>query len=448
LRRLALQLLITLFAAPLAAQVDLGPLFAPPTAAEIAAVRQDWASRTPTPTGWRVLRTGTSEGFTLEAVSHRIDGRTHYGAVRFPRGYSPGRRYPVLLYLHGGFDGLYVPNLVAFDAADPSGCTRDSFLVVAPAYRGEMLNGGSIIGIYTGDGPDDPFDTDCDDAMALLTAVLVNVPEARPAPVAVLGGSRGGNVAYHVALRDPRPGRVAVHAGPSDFFLAEVRRGAEQEIATGTTDDPLGRKVADLIAAPWLAGDLSLAKARLKLLSWCVVPFLDRPLALQLHHGAYDTVVPMRHTLEVDSLETLLGAPSPPYEFIVYPRGGHEAASLAGYAENFARFLCPVSRTTGVGLAPRLRSRLRAAPNPFLDSTLLTLREPAGGKRDASPAVGIYDLAGRHLRTLVLVQRSGDGVYGRRWDGRDARGRRVAPGIYLSRTGGAPAVSLKLVRLP
>ncbi len=441
-------LLPLLLASPLAAQVDLGPLFAPPTAGEIAAVRADWDARLPTPTDWTVHSTGASDGFTVQAVSHLIDGRRHYGALRFPRNYAPGRPYPVLLYLHGGVDGLYVPNLVSWDRDDPSGCTRDSFLVVAPAFRGEMLNGDGIVGTYGSDGPNDPFDTDADDAMALLTAVLLNVPEAAPPPVVVVGGSRGGNVAYHLALRDPRVVRTAIRAGPSDFFLAHVRQGAEQKLNTGATGDPLGRQVADRIAGPWLAGDLTLAQARHKLLAWSVAPLLDRPLALQIHHGGYDNVVPLLHSQAVDSVETALGAGPPDYRFVFYPTGGHAETSLPGFAANVAEYVCAAPRSVGVGGRLPAPPRLRSAPNPFRHRTRLSLAGEAGEKAAPPVRVSIYDLAGRRLRILPLAP-AGDGVHRGTWDGRDAAGRRVTPGTYLGLADGVPgACAVKLIRRP
>ena len=46
--------------------------------------------------------------------------------------------------------------------------------------------------------------------------------------------------------------------------------------------------------------------------------------------------------------------------------------------------------------------------------------------------VTVYDAIGRRLRTLVEDTRDA-GWYTVRWDGRDARGRRAATGIYFIR---------------
>lgn len=80
---------------------------------------------------------------------------------------------------------------------------------------------------------------------------------------------------------------------------------------------------------------------------------------------------------------------------------------------------------------------LRAAPNPFRARTRIDL----GGT--GSGTVRILDAAGRRVRTL-----SSTGSGFAEWDGRDARGRAVAAGVYLVRTGeGDAARTIRVVRL-
>jgi hypothetical protein len=50
----------------------------------------------------------------------------------------------------------------------------------------------------------------------------------------------------------------------------------------------------------------------------------------------------------------------------------------------------------------------------------------------ASVAVAVWDLLGRRVRQ-VYAGRDGVGAYERIWDGRDASGRLVPPGLYLYR---------------
>ncbi len=82
-----------------------------------------------------------------------------------------------------------------------------------------------------------------------------------------------------------------------------------------------------------------------------------------------------------------------------------------------------------VGPEPGPGTTLRAAaPNPFADGTTLRYRVAAAGPVE----LAVFDLAGRRVRTLERATH-GAGEYAARWDGTDASGRRVPPGVYLCR---------------
>jgi len=69
------------------------------------------------------------------------------------------------------------------------------------------------------------------------------------------------------------------------------------------------------------------------------------------------------------------------------------------------------------------------APNPFRDRTVIGFDVPSSG---GAVRIEIFDVAGRHVRTLV----DGPASPGRQvvaWDGRDDRGNTVGHGIYLCR---------------
>ena len=70
---------------------------------------------------------------------------------------------------------------------------------------------------------------------------------------------------------------------------------------------------------------------------------------------------------------------------------------------------------------------LWAAPNPFNPETTLGF----GLKQSGPVDIGIYDLRGRHVVTLL----HGDldpGHHTVQWQGRDAQGQKVASGVYFS----------------
>jgi hypothetical protein len=78
--------------------------------------------------------------------------------------------------------------------------------------------------------------------------------------------------------------------------------------------------------------------------------------------------------------------------------------------------------------APPSLGFARPRPNPFTRTTTLEYSLPA----QASVRIEVLDTQGRRVRTLVDA-RTGPGRFALAWDGRDAVGRPVAPGVYLAR---------------
>jgi hypothetical protein len=128
------------------------------------------------------------------------------------------------------------------------------------------------------------------------------------------------------------------------------------------------------------------------------------------------------------------------------PTGGAYPA-LAEYVGSSAPFLdVRFDEPTAVaGSAPtrppvRLHQNL---PNPFRATTALQVSLA----RAAHVRLGIYDVSGRLVRVLVdepLV----DGTHSRVWDGRDARGRRVAAGVYFAQLAlGGERHAVRMVRV-
>ncbi|KPJ58648.1 MAG: hypothetical protein AMJ46_13815 [Latescibacteria bacterium DG_63] len=72
-------------------------------------------------------------------------------------------------------------------------------------------------------------------------------------------------------------------------------------------------------------------------------------------------------------------------------------------------------------------------PNPFASSTSITYVVPGiEGSKGTTVRLVIYNLLGQALVTLVDAEQP-PGSYTVTWDGRDARGREVASGVYLCR---------------
>jgi hypothetical protein len=107
-----------------------------------------------------------------------------------------------------------------------------------------------------------------------------------------------------------------------------------------------------------------------------------------------------------------------------------------------------LGRVTARALDPPSRIRLGPSrPNPFGAGTA-SVRIPVDLEESGPARLAVYDASGRRVR--VLLDRALEaGSHTVSWDGRDDRGRRAVPGLYLYRleAGGASA-SRRLVRIP
>jgi dipeptidyl aminopeptidase/acylaminoacyl peptidase len=319
-------------------RTNLAPLFAPPTEEEIAAVRADWASRHPVAAEWVVESTGEIDGAEVWVVSHVVDGNRHYGAVRFPRGYTPGSSLPVLVVNHGGLGGLDLDHTLSgldqIFAGDS--CLADNFLYVLPTFRSEPLN-SQVVGYYVSEGDATYLDWDVDDAMALLDGVLTNIPEADAERVAVFGESRGGGVSLLMGVRDERVKAVAVFYAPADFTMPYYELVLQAMIDTGATD--LDHLLMPLVLS-YIDGTTSLADTRFILLKHSPAQFASDMPSLQFHHGNEDYVIPIEHSERLNGILEGLGAGAPEYEYFTYEGGGHSIYTLPGSADRVSAFIC------------------------------------------------------------------------------------------------------------
>ena len=296
-------------------------LFAPPTQAEMCAVEAEWARRD---TGARGVRVEWSEhgrnGARTLVLSHTVEGVRHYGAVRVPAG-AAGRGLPVLVIAHGGDRGTSGYNFFR------SGPLSDGWVQVLPSFRSERL-AMRPLRRYRSQGRPSPWDRDVDDAMALLSAVLEQVPEADSGRVAVLGRSRGGGVALLMAVRDPRVKGVVDFSGPTDFYLPEVRRLADRALRSRIPRLPGAGYLADSVLFALRDGRTTVERARSELLRRSPVYFAQRLPPTQIHHGTRDDEVPIVHSERLAEAFKRTGRRPPLWEINRYPGGGHRPHTL------------------------------------------------------------------------------------------------------------------------
>jgi hypothetical protein len=83
----------------------------------------------------------------------------------------------------------------------------------------------------------------------------------------------------------------------------------------------------------------------------------------------------------------------------------------------------------GADPAPPVFELVRPVPNPFAEQVRLVYRLD----RTGPVSLGVHDVAGRRIRTLVSAGAVAAGEHALDWDGRDASGRRLPAGIYWLR---------------
>ncbi|MCK4806244.1 MAG: T9SS type A sorting domain-containing protein, partial [Candidatus Aegiribacteria sp.] len=75
-------------------------------------------------------------------------------------------------------------------------------------------------------------------------------------------------------------------------------------------------------------------------------------------------------------------------------------------------------------------TNLNNFPNPFSSTTTIAFDIPSGSC--GSVSLSIYDISGR-IVTILFDEPLNTGSYNTIWDGRDAGGRRLDPGVYFCR---------------
>lgn len=314
-------------------------LFAQPTSEEIAFVKAEWASRNLDPAGWTILAEMPLGGMNTLAVSHEVNGFTHYGLVRYPAKFNPNGSYPVLVANHGGNNGVNFGMLGIYGQE----CYRDFFIVI-PSFPGERLDTGPLgLGELVSGGEESTFDTDIDSAIAMLNCVLEEMPGVDDSRIVVTGGSRGGGVTYLMSVRDPRVDRAGVFFGATDHITHPGLKEQVEEYldngGNGPFPNPVVMTVMNAGVTSYFQGKLSLSEARMALIRRSLVYFAeDLPSSVQFHHGTADSAVDVEHSRQLVDLLELLGSD---YEYFEYEGGGH-GSNMPESNERMLEFICEI----------------------------------------------------------------------------------------------------------
>ena len=140
-----------------------------------------------------------------------------------------------------------------------------------------------------------------------MNVVEANVPQADFSRLMARGGSRGGNIALLLAVRDPRVTVASAASAPTDFYRAEVAaRYARQyqcQFIEGKTPEESRRRM--------------LASSPLRF------PILRNVNRVYLDQGSADDVVP---SWNAEEMAAALRTQSVNLEYHLYPGYGHDRA--------------------------------------------------------------------------------------------------------------------------
>jgi hypothetical protein len=307
-------------------------VFAKPTAAEIAAVEKDWASRDLTPRGVKEELKSTvtiaDQRYDVRIVSHLVHGKRHYGAIILPSNTTPGC-CPVIIEAKGVSPTYFPLELENLSAPRMMGDIAHRFVYVVPTYRGEVLNFNGATYISEGDRTD-ALDGASDDAIALLSVAIQTTPEIDPTRICAFGRSRGGTVAMLAGIRDKRIDCVVNWSGPTDWFYAMGTNGwTEQELwseALRTRANTLqtGGQNVERFLKRAIDGQAGLRDVRHRMIASSPLYFAHRLPRSQHHYGLEDTSVPTRNGRELIAELRRHKVSSGRYEAFFYPGQGHD----------------------------------------------------------------------------------------------------------------------------
>jgi dipeptidyl aminopeptidase/acylaminoacyl peptidase len=276
--------------------------FAPPTQAELQTISATWEQRDLSPRDTELAKRDTAPAdYDVLILRHRVGVNTHYGAVTIPKN-AVARSLPVVVHA----DGLSQDNppLNLDLNLQMAGELLRGVVYVIPTFRGRTLLYKGVS--YPADGDFcDAYDGATDDAIALLNVVEASIEAADLDRVMVRGGSRGGNTALLMTVRDPRVKIALAIAAPVDFNRLEPRaRYAEQYRCQFITNKSPEQSRQKILASSPLHFS---------------VPATVRKI--YIFHGSADSVVPLWNATE---MAAHLEDQSVPVALRVFEGYGHE----------------------------------------------------------------------------------------------------------------------------
>ena len=246
-----------------------------------------------------------------EAVRFRArDGLLIEGVLIRPLNEEAGRRYPLILYVHGGPESRESNGWLTSYVRPGQVAAAQGFAVFYPNYRASTGRGVEFSKLDHGDPAGKEFDDLVDAAQHLASTGL-----ADPKKVGVTGASYGGYATAWAATA------LSEHFAAGVMFVGI----ADQISQVGTTEIPDEMFEVHNRSRPWDHWNLFLERSPIYHAEKGRTPLL-------ILHGKADTRVPTSQSVELyRALETLGNAP---VRLVLYPGEGHgnrRAASRYDY---------------------------------------------------------------------------------------------------------------------
>ncbi|HEY7056595.1 MAG TPA: S9 family peptidase [Vicinamibacterales bacterium] len=214
----------------------------------------------------------------IEVISWKSrDGTSIEGVLHKPAGFQPGRRYPLLVVIHGGPTGVSRPMPFSSTSIYPIDLwVAKGALVLEPNYRGSAGYGEKFRSLNV-------RNLGIGDAWDVLSGVdyLISSGMADPDRVGAMGWSQGGYISAFLTTHDSaRFKAVSVGAGISDWMTYYVN----------TDIHPFTRQY--LKATPWEDAEIYAKTSPITYIKGAKAPTL-------IQHGATDHRVPLPNAYEL-----------------------------------------------------------------------------------------------------------------------------------------------------
>ena len=226
----------------------------------------------------------------LEVVSWKSqDGATIEGVLHKPIGFQPGKKYPLLVIIHGGPTGISRPSAYSSASIYPVDLwTAKGALILEPNYRGSAGYGEAFRSLNV-------RNLGVGDAWDVLSGIdhLIKEGLADPNQVGTMGWSQGGYISAFLTTHDSaRFKAVSVGAGISDWMTyyvnTDITQFTRHYLKATPWDDP------EIYAKTSPITYVKNAKAPTLIQHGAADQRVPPPNAFQLYRGLQDVGVPSK----------------------------------------------------------------------------------------------------------------------------------------------------------